>query len=230
MGKLIVIEGTDCSGKQTQSEKLIERLRAVGRNIHYFSYPNYNSPTGKIIAGPYLAKPAYMTESYFKEGPDKVSAKVSGLYYAADRLYNMPELNKLLSEGDVVLDRYVDSNMAHQGGKILDKKTRYATYKWFEKLEYGLLQLPKADIKVLLYMPHEYSKQLRVHRNEKLDLFESNEEHLKHAERAYLEIAKRNHYKVINCVKDGAIRTIDDINQELYDYVAKKLGVNSGKS
>ncbi len=227
MGKLIVIEGTDCSGKQTQSEKLIKRLKKTGRNVHYFSYPNYNSPTGKIIAGPYLAKPAYMEQSYFSEGPDKVSAKVSGLYYAADRLYNMPELNNLLLSGDVVLDRYVDSNMAHQGGKIADKKQRFATYKWFEKLEYGLLSLPKADIKVLLYMPHEYSKVLRAGRSEKLDLFESNEEHLKHAERAYLEIAKRNHYKVINCVKNGQIRSIDDINDELYEYISKKLGVRS---
>lgn len=227
MGKLIVIEGTDCSGKQTQSEKLIERLKKTGRNMHYFSYPNYNSPTGKIIAGPYLAKPAYMAQSYFSEGPDKVSAKVSGLYYAADRLYNMPELNNLLLSGDVVLDRYVDSNMAHQGGKIADKKQRFATYKWFEKLEYGLLSLPKADIKVLLYMPHEYSKVLRAGRSEKLDLFESNEEHLKHAERAYLEIAKRNHYKVINCVKNGQIRSIDDINDELYEYISKKLGARS---
>lgn len=227
MGKLIVIEGTDCSGKQTQSEKLIKRLKKTGRNVHYFSYPNYNSPTGKIIAGPYLAKPAYMAQSYFSEGPDKVSAKVSGLYYAADRLYNMPELNNLLLSGDVVLDRYVDSNMAHQGGKIADKRQRFATYKWFEKLEYGLLSLPKADIKVLLYMPHEYSKALRAGRSEKLDLFESNEEHLKHAERAYLEIAKRNHYKVINCVKNGQIRSIDDINDELYEYISKKLGVRS---
>lgn len=229
MGKIIVIEGTDCSGKKTQGKLLQEKLKEQGVKVTYFSYPDYSSPTGRIIAGPYLAKPEYNCECYFKEGPDKVPSKVSGLYYAADRLYSMPKLKKMLEKGDVILDRYVDSNMAHQAGKIQDKKERYETYKWFETLEYKLLGLPKADIRVLLYMPHDYSKYLRANRVEKLDLLESCEEHLIHAENAYLEIAKRNKYHVINCIENGKVRSIEDINQELFRYVAKELGVTIGK-
>lgn len=219
--KLIVIEGTDCSGKQTQSELLVKNLEAKGYKSMRMCYPNYDSPTGRIIGGSILGKEQY-GETLF-ENVSQLDPKVMGLYYAADRLYNMPEVKKNLEFSHIVLDRYVDSNMAHQGGKILDKKQRYAMYDWFDKLEYGMLQLPKADIKVLLYMPTKDAEILRQKRAEKLDEVEKDTTYLENAERSYLEVAKREKYHIICCAKNGQIRSIEDIQAELLNYVEKNL-------
>ena len=91
-GKLIVIEGTDCSGKETQSKKLIENLEKNNKKVCYFCFPNYESPTGKIVGGPYLGK-SYICDGWFKEKAPNVDSKVSSLYFAADRKYN---INKII--------------------------------------------------------------------------------------------------------------------------------------
>lgn len=220
--KIIVIEGTDCSGKETQSNMLMHKMIDNGYKVYKTQCPFYDSPTGKIIAGPYLGKEHYC-ESYFKQGASSVDPKVAGLYYAADRKYNISTVLENLRHSHVILDRYVDSNMAHQGGSITNKQARKKMYRFFEKLEYGLLELPRADIKVLLYMPVKYSKVLRLARKEALDGLEKDDKHLKHAELAYLEIAKRNHYKIISCVNNEQIRSIEDINEELCNYVFSKI-------
>lgn len=222
--KIIIIEGTDCSGKTTQLELLMKKLKQNNINIDQFKFPNYNSPTGKIVGGPYLGK-EHISQPYFPEGASKVDPKVASLYYAADRYYNKPILEELLSKGHLIIDRYVESNLGHQAGKEKDKKTRHQIFKWLYKLEYKMLQLPKPDIKILIYMPFEFGKQLKQSRiaQEKLDQLESDEEYLKLAEQAYLELAKIQKFKVINCIKDNKIRTIEDINEEIYNYVIKKL-------
>lgn len=222
-GKLILIEGTDCSGKQTQSEMLVKKLNEGGRKVAYLSFPMYDTPTGKIIGGPYLGKET-IGKSWFEEGANNVDSRVASLYYAADRLYNISKIEDLLKAGiDVVLDRYSPSNMAHQGGKISDKKERLSLYKWIDDLEYGFLKLPKPDFSFLLYMPHEYAQQLRRDGIEKLDAHESSENHLKKAETAYLEIAEIYHFEVIYCVEDNHIKTIDNINEELHATVLSKI-------
>ena len=163
-GKLIVIEGTDCSGKETQSNLLIEKLKNEGIRIEMFSFPNYNSPTGRIIGGPYLGK-SYISEGWFPEGAPNVDPKVSALYYAADRLYNIDKIKFLLDNGvNVILDRYVYSNMAHQGGKLSDKDERLSMYEWLDNLEFNLLDLPRPDIGVFLHMPFSFSLSLKKNR------------------------------------------------------------------
>ena len=123
-GKLIVIEGTDCSGKETQSNLLVENLNRLGKKTEKYCFPRYTSPTGKIIAGPYLGKPDY-GEGYFKEGASNVDPKVASLYFAADRKYNIHEIQEKLDKGiNVVVDRYIDSNLAHQASKISSEKER----------------------------------------------------------------------------------------------------------
>ncbi len=221
MNKLIVIEGTDCSGKETQAKLLVERLKDDDISVKVKSYPNYESGPGKIIGGPYLGKKS-ISDCWFKEGAVNVDARVASLYYAADRLYDKGNLEDLLKESHVILDRYIYSNMAHQGGKELDKDKRMALYKWLDELEFGFLNLLRPDIKVLLYMPYEYSCVLKKNRSE-MDEHESSEVHLKNAENAYLELASLYGFKIINCVKNDLIRSIDDINDELYGYVKKKL-------
>ena len=222
-GKLILIEGTDCSGKQTQSELLVEKLIKGGRKVERLSFPMYDTPTGKIIGGPYLGKES-ICKSWFSEGATNVDAKVASLFYATDRLYNLSKINNLLDDGiDVVLDRYSTSNMAHQGGKISDSQERHKLYKWIDDLEYGFLELPRPDFSYLLYMPHSYAQKLRASRTEKLDAHESSEEHLKNAEASYLELADIYNFTIINCVKNGEIESIEDINDELYNALISNL-------
>lgn len=219
LGKLIVIEGTDCSGKETQSKLLIEKLRNEGVQIDIYSFPSYETPTGKIIGGPYLGKD-YICEGWFKEGASKVDPKVASLYYAADRKYNIYKINWLLENGiNVILDRYVYSNMAHQAGKLDDKNERKAMYEWLDNLEFKLLELPKPDISVFLHMPLDKIEKLKKGRDESLDQHELDKNHLKLAEKAYFELADIYNFKTIECCINDEIRTIDDINDELFNYV-----------
>ena len=218
-GKIIVIEGTDCSGKETQSKKIIEKFN----NCKYFSFPKYDSPTGKIIGGPYLGK-SYICDGWFKEGADAVDPKIASLYYAADRKYNIDKIKQILDEGyNVILDRYVYSNMAHQGGKIKDTNERHKMYKWLEQLEFDLLELPQPDIKIFLHVPLEVSMEIRKNRTESFDQLESNVEHLKHAEQSYLELVSLYDFIKIDCTINNKMKSVEEINEEICKCLKKVL-------
>lgn len=228
-GKLIVIEGTDCSGKETQSKLIIERLKKDNIPCEFFSFPNYDSPTGKIIGGPYLGKEYickewFQEKGWFPETAPLVDPKVSSLFYAADRRYNINVINDLLDKGtNVILDRYFYSNMAHQGGKISDRNERIKMYKWIEKLEIDLLELPVADIKIFLHVPYCISLELKQNRTEASDENESNKEHLIDAEKAYLEIAEIYNFENIRCYRENKILSIEEINDKIYDYLKEEI-------
>ena len=225
-GKIIVVEGTDCSGKETQTSLLVQRLRKEGRKIERLSFPDYETPTGRIVGGPYLGK-KHIGEGFFPEGAANVDPKVAALYYAADRRYNRDKILKLLEDGvDVVLDRYVESNMGHQGGKLFDKEDRLKLYEDLENLEYGFLELPRPDLTLFLYVPYKKVIELNGGRREPADQHESNPIHIRNAEKAYLELAELNGYKKISCVdKKGKLRDIEEIQEEIYIEVAKELGI-----
>ena len=222
-GKLIVIEGTDCSGKETQAKLLMTRLQEEGIAVEKMAFPMYDTPTGRIIGGPYLGKEQY-GEGWFPEGAGKVEPKVAALYYAADRRYNLKHINELLDSGvHVILDRYVYSNMAHQGGKILDTNERMNMYAWLDILEFKLLELPKPDIAIFLHVPWEYSCKLRENRKETPDQLESDEEHLKQAENAYLELASVYKWTTVECIEDGELLSILSISDKVYDVMKEQL-------
>ena len=222
-GKLIVIEGTDCSGKETQAKLLMEKLRNDGVKIEERSFPMYDTPTGHIIGADILGKPA-MGKCIFDEGASNIPPKVAALYYAADRLYNIEKINEMLDNGiNVILDRYVESNMGHQAGKLNDKKDKINMMNWLEKLEYDLLELPRPDIVLFLYMPYQYSVELRNKRQEVADEVEKDVNYLKNAEATYSLMAEKYNYNIIHCVKDECIRTIEDISEEVYNLVKKEL-------
>ncbi|NLM62752.1 MAG: thymidylate kinase [Mollicutes bacterium] len=222
-GKLIVVEGTDCSGKETQTNLLIKKLNEKNISVVKFQFPNYESPTGKIIGGPYLGKEK-ICSSWFEEGAVNVDPKVASLYYAADRLYNISKINEMLNRGvNVILDRYTYSNMGHQGGKIENKEERLKMYEWLEELEFKFLKLPIPDIKIFLHMPYKYSLILKSNCKDSPDEHEKNENHLKNAEQAYIEIADKYNFKTIKCYKNDEIKTIEEIHDELYNYVFDKL-------
>jgi len=222
MGKFIVIEGTDCSGKETQSKLLVEKLTKLGKKAVRITFPNYDSPTGKIVGGPYLGKEE-IGPCLFPEGAVNVDPKVTSLYYAADRKYNEKEIRKYLDDDYfVICDRYISSNMAHQGSKIDDDNERFNMYQWIDKLEYWLLALPKPDKTIFLHVPYSYAFELKKNRIS-LDEHEKSEEHLKKSEVAYLELASYYNWTNINCIKDNKIRTIEDINEEIIKNIKEYL-------
>lgn len=218
-GKIIVIEGTDCSGKETQSKLLEKKLNDLGKKCKRFGFPMYDTPTGKIVGGAYLGKPE-IGDSFFKEGAVNVDPHVVCLYYAADRKYNMQEIEKYLKEDYyVILDRYTTSNLAHQGSKIHNKDERFNMYQWIDKLEYWLLQLPKPDKTIFLHMPYEVSLDLKKNRTY-LDEHEKSPEHLRLAEEAYIELSELYNWSRVECAPDGKIRTVEDINNEIVELVS----------
>lgn len=220
-GKIIVIEGTDCSGKETQSKLLEKKLKESNIKCIRFEFPNYKSPTGKIVGGPYLGKKE-ISPSYFEEGSALVDPYISCLYYAADRKYQIGEIEKYLDLGYcVIIDRYTTSNMAHQGGKILDQEERFHMYQWIDKLEYWLLQLPKPDITIFLHMPYEYASSLKKNR-ESLDGNEKSEEHLKNAEDAYIELSELYNWSKVECVSNHKIKTIEQIQEDILAILKEK--------
>ena len=217
-GKLIVIEGTDCSGKQTQTDLLVKHLKSLGYQAISFSFPNYDSPTGKIIGEAYLGKNG---NSYFTEGILNVDPKISSLYYAADRAYHIDMIKKYLEDGYiVVLNRYVESNMAFQGGKIRDIKKRNMMYEWLDNLEFVLLDLPRPDYVFFLYLPYEYVCELKKRQGK-----DANVSMLRMAETAYLELSTIYDYEKINCLKEDKFRSIEDISLEILEKTKEFLEI-----
>ena len=235
-GKLIVIEGTDCSGKETQAKLLATKLKEMNIKAEHLSFPCYETATGKIIGSCLLGKEElcskYLIDSngWFEEGATNVNELVSSLYYAADRKYNINRIEELLNNGtNVILDRYTFSNMAHQGGKIDTQEKRFQFFKKMEVLEFDLLELPKPDLVLLLYVPHQFTIKLAQARKEKLDQAETDIKHLKRAEQTYLELRALCKFKMIECTSNNNMRPIKEINEELLNIVLQTLSKESIK-
>lgn len=214
MGKIIVIEGTDCSGKETQTKLLKEYLISKGYKVGTISYPRYETPTGRIIGGPLLGKPSIMASWFDK--PMELDAKAATLYYAADRRASLPVIKELLEENDfLIMDRYVYSNMAHQGSKIDSKEERIKMYKFLETLEFNLLELPKADKVIFLYLPYVFGEEIKKNRKELLDEAEKNKLHQIRSEQVYLELTEIYDFIKIDCFKDNKVKSREEISSEL---------------
>ncbi len=207
-GKIIVIEGCEGIGKETQSKLLVESLKKQGFPAIEFSFPNYESPTGKIFKDCVLDKEG---KGYFKEGYHHIDPKVVCLYTAADRKYNSQEIKRYKEKGYfVILNRYTSSNMANQGSKIEDDNERFYMYQWIDKLEYWLLQLPKPDQTILLKVPED---------------FLSIEEQKKTAS-SYQELSELYHWDTIDCIIEGRRKTIEEVQEEILEKIMeeKKYG------
>ena len=236
-GKLIVIEGTDGSGKNTQAKLLKERLLREKIPTEMFSFPMYDTPTGRVVGQSYLGKPTniynWKGDTGWFPDPDKLDPMVSSLYFAGDRLFNSPEIEIALSEKEVVLlDRYAEANFGHQGGKIKDPRKREKFVRKLHNLEYNILGIPQPDAVLFQHMPLKVSVELRNRREgktgEKADGHESNMQHLRNAEEAYLQIADLFNWIKVSCAPDGTIkslRTPEDIHEEVYRIVMEKLKI-----
>ena len=226
MGKLVVFEGCDCSGKETQTKLLTDRLNREGIKTKTISFPVYDSPTGKIVGACYLGKEKMCKEylvsgTSFFDDATLVDPLVSMAYYAADRRYNLDMINSALLSNDLVLlDRYVYSNMAHQAGKIKNKSERTFMFQILEHLEFNVCKLPRADKVIFLHVPYANTLDLRNCRDEKSLQLEKEIEHLKNAEETYLLLADYYEFDTIEGVVDGKLKSISDIHNEIYKIVS----------
>ena len=211
MGKIIVIEGIEGSGKETQSKLLVESLNRMGIKAIEFSFPMYDTPTGRIFKDCLLNN-----NNYFNEGIDSLDPELVCLYTAADRKYNINKIKEYLdNDYIVVINRYTSSNMANQGSKYSDSEDRFYMYQWIDKLEYWLLKLPKPDYTILLNMPYKYSNQLSF------DLTEEDSKQTRVLE-AYLELAGLYNWDIIDCIDENKEKTIDEIHKEIIELLKDK--------
>lgn len=211
MGKIIVIEGIEGSGKETQSKLLVESLNKMGIKSIEFSFPMYDTPTGRIFKDCLLSN-----NNYFNEGIDFLDPELVCLYTAADRKYNIKKVNEYLMDGYiVVINRYTSSNMANQGSKYEDSEDRFYMYQWIDKLEYWLLKLPKPDYTILLNMPYKYNNQLSF----ELTNEDSKQERVLES---YLELAGLYNWDIINCIDEDKEKTIDEIHEEIMELLETK--------
>lgn len=221
-GKLIVIEGVDGSGKQTQTEKLYHRLQKDGVKVKRVSYPRYDNESSAMVR-------LYLSGA-FGENPDDISPYIASTFYAADRYASYKEdYETFYQEGGIVLaDRYTTSNMVHQAGKIQDKQEREAFMEWLYDYEFGLLGLPKPDLVFFLDIPPEISEKLIADRKNKIDngtekdIHEKSKDHLMRAYNNALELVEKYHWQAVHCVDQETLRTIDAIHDEIYQ---KLIGV-----
>ena len=221
MGKLIVIEGTDSSGKETQAKRLFEKLEEKGLKVKKISFPNYDSPACEPVK-------MYLSGA-FGEDAMKVNPYPVSTMYAIDRYASFKtDWEKFYNEdGIIVTDRYVTSNMVHQASKIkdLDEKKQYLN--WLEDLEYEKMGIPRPDLVIFLNMPTEMAVKLMAERKnkitgeEKKDIHERDKEYLKESHANACKIANTYNWKEIKCSDGERIKTIEEIGEEVFSLVEK---------
>jgi len=222
-GKFIVIEGTDGSGKATQSKLLLQRLKKQEKKVAFFDFPQYGKPTCAAVE-------KYLNGKYGtaqEVGPYRAS-----LLYAVDRYDASFKLYHWLSKGyTVIANRYVASNLAHQGGKIRDSKKRKKYFSWINNLEYKIFQIPKPDKNIILFVDAKISQKLvdgkknRAYlKGKRRDIHEADLNHLMQTQQVYKELAKlyKKEFTVIQCVKNNQIMTRGEISTQI-DSALKKL-------
>lgn len=219
-GKLIVFEGTDGSGKSTQFRMLCERMEREGRPFRRLIFPQYQEPSSALLK-------MYLNGE-FGSHPSDVNPYAASTFYAVDRYASYKKDWGGDYEGDKVIlaDRYTTSNAVHQGSK-LEGGEREAYLTWLFDFEYRLMGLPEPDLVLYLDVPIEQTEK-NMRRREILtstsgDIHEKDEAYLKACRVAALEAAERFGWKRIPCVKDGEMRSIEEIHQDIYQAVKEIL-------
>jgi len=223
-GKLVVIDGTDGSGKGTQTELLLKYLEEKKKGHKYIDFPRYyTSFHGKMVA-------RYLSGEF--GGKDSASPYLSSLFYALDRLTARDEMIDWLEEGNIVVaNRYTTSSMAFQTARI-PKGEREKFLKWLYDMEYKEHKLPKEDLVLFLYVPVEISQKLieqkasserRYAKGKKKDVYEADVAYQKEVLKLYLELAKRyKHWEVIKCVDvRGKLLPIAKVHEKVLRVIRK---------
>ena len=225
-GKLIVIDGTDGSGKATQTELLIKHLKHDGKKVKVVDFPDYYSNFfGKFIGH-------CLSEQYYNFV--KVHPKIVSVLYAADRFESRDKIKKWLVEGNIIIaNRYASANQIHQGGKIANIKKRENFIKWLAEMEYEVFKIPKPDAVFYLSVPIPIVLKLIRERNnnnqrsylgKKQDVHEKDVNFLENSRKSALWLAKtQKGWIKIECVKNGVLNTRENIHKEIYEKIKKIL-------
>ncbi len=220
MGKLIVIEGTDGSGKSTQFQKLTQRLRDENTNFKTLVFPQYNKASSALIRM-YLG-------GEFGSSPSDVNAYAASAFYAVDRYASFKQdWGKWYDEGGVIVsDRYTTSNAVHQASKE-PLEMQEVFLKWLYEFEYDKLGMPCPDLTIYLDVPIAFTEKLMRHReqetNTHADIHEQDMAYLATCRQTGRLAAKYYGWSVVQCVKDDEMRSIEDIHEEIYALVKKCL-------
>lgn len=226
-GKLIVIDGTDGSGKSTQVKLLEERLKKEGYKVKVADFPEYYDNFFGAFIGHCLSEQYY---NFLNVHP-----KIASVLYAADRWESKEKIEKWLADGYVVLsNRYVSANQIHQGGKIANPAKRKKFIQWLDEMEYGTFKIPKPDLTLYLSLPiniileliekRESSQMKRKYLRKHKDVHESDVAFLENSRRSAMWLPKilKNFIK-IDCAQGGNIMSREEIHEMVYGEVNKIL-------
>lgn len=221
-GKFIVIDGTDGSGKLTQTKLLISRLRRNKQKVRTIDFPQYdNNFFGKMVG-------RYLSGEFGSSS--EVSPYLASILYAADRFETKQKIEKWLKDGCVVIaDRYASSNQIHQGGKISDNKKRKDFLGWLEEMEYDVFKIPRPDAIIYLDVPIKFNLQLLQNKSAqdkkkylkgKKDIHENDLKHMQDAKNSAINlIQKNNHWTKINCIKNKELMSIEEISEIIWNKI-----------
>ncbi len=220
VGRFIVIDGTDGSGKATQTNLLVEELKLNGYKVEMTDFPQYGTKSAGLIE-------EYLNGKYGQVGPHAAS-----IFYAIDRFDASFKITEWLDEGKIIIsNRYVTANAGHQGGKILDEVDRIKFFRWLNNLEYNIFGIPKPDLNIILHIPAKMAQKLvdkksadaRKYANgKKRDLHEADIKHLKNAEKVYLEIAGLfPNTKLVECTADGKLLSPAEVHNRVWELVRR---------
>lgn len=220
-GKLVVLEGTDGSGKATQARLMAGRLTAEGVSFRELDFPRYGNPFAEparlYLAGALGAKPG------------DVSACAASVLYAVDRYASYREdWGAAYEAGELILaNRYTTSNAVHQASK-LEPGEREDFLDWLFDLEYRRLALPEPDLVIYLDLPVEISDRLLRQRQERThtqaDIHEQDEDYLRRCRQSAGEIVRTLGWTCIDCSRSGALRSPEDIHAEIWELVRPLAG------
>lgn len=210
MGSLIVIEGLDGSGKATQSNLLAASLAERGIKVRKVSFPNYDSPSSALVKM-YLA-------GEFGDKPTDVNAYAASSFYAVDRFASYKkDWAADYAGGVIVADRYTTSNAIHQCSKL--PRDQWDAYlDWLFHFEYQMLGIPAPAVVIYLHVDPEVSQRLmreRYHGADKRDIHEKDVAYLRHCQEAAEYCAKKLGWKTVECCKNGEMRSVGAIQEEI---------------
>lgn len=216
-GYIVVIEGTDGCGKQTQSKALLSRLLDMGYDARLQSFPNYDSPSSGPVKM-YLG-------GEFGDGNAMDSYQASSLY-AVDRLCTYSkDLKEFYENGGIlILDRYTQSNMIHQAGKSKNQEELDKLLDWINEFEFDTLKLPRPDRVIFLDVPVEVSFSLMENRNlhksgTAKDVHEQDPNHIIHAYKAGKYVGEKFGWDIINCTENGQMKSVENISNIIWEIV-----------
>lgn len=227
-GKLIVIDGSDGSGKATQTKLLFERLKKERYKVHTLDFPRY----GDNLMGQLIGEAIAGEHGDFLH----VDPYIGSVLYAADRFESRETIKGWLAAGGIViLDRYVSANQIHQGGKIEKPGKRKVFLTWLDKLEYGVFGLPKPDMTIYLHMPLEHSLKLLTDKRAqqkkgaylkkgKRDTVELDRAYLSNAQKSAASLMRTHKgWKRIECADKRGIRSREAIHTAVFAIVQAVL-------